>query len=294
MKVHNIPDLFYFMRLCGSDFMADVTLTIIIVNYNSTGFLENCLKSIFFNQHGISLKVIVVDNHPAEGAKGKIETRFPHVMLIENDRNLGFAKACNQGLMVAQSKYILFLNPDTIIKNDVFARCIEFIRSNSDTGLLGCKLVNANGSLQPSCADFPYIHKLILDHTIRWKIFPDAIREKLLLRYWTHDRIREVDWVLGAFMLARLDLLKQMGGFDEDFFLYGEDLELCYRIQQAGWKVVFFPYSEVIHFGNQIWDTQRLIRVYDAILKFYSKHLSSHKLLLLNFFIKTRLYLLRR
>ncbi len=260
-------------------------LSVIMVSYNSLRFIGKCLESVFSLKFESSFQVIVVDNGSLDGTVKLIRANFPSVKVIQNETNLGFSRACNQGLKIAKSKYVLFLNPDTILKHDTLSICIDFIHSNPRIGLLACKLVNADGSLQPSCADFPYIHNLILNHTLSWKIFPDAIGEKLLLSYWNHNKIREVDWVLGAFMLARLDLLKQMKGFDEDFFLYGEDLDLCYRIQQAGWKVIYFPYSEVVHIGNPVWDDQRLERVYNALLKFYSKHFSLPALRLLKCFI---------
>ncbi len=266
------------------------TLTIIIVNYNSTDLLLNCLHSIFFTQNELTLQVIVVDNNSSDKSKEKVKIWFPQVFFLQNDKNVGFSRACNQGLQVAQGRYVLFLNPDTIIKNNVFTKCLKYLEAHTDAGLLGCKLINADGSLQPSCADFPYIHKLILGHIVRWKIFPNKIKEKFLLKYWKHNKIREVDWVLGAFMMARIDLLKQIGGFNESFFLYGEDLDLCYRLQGEGWKIIFFPHAEILHFGNPTWDNSRLALVYNALFTFYSEHFSKTKTRLFRLFMLAFFY----
>lgn len=256
-------------------------LTIIIVNYNSGEALRKCLESVFCKHQGISLNVIVVDNHSWDGSNDRIEVEFPDVMNIRNDENLGFAKACNQGLKFVQGNYLLFLNPDTLIEDDALDRCVEFMDLNPDVGVLGCKLRNPDGSLQPSCADFPFIHKLALDHILRNRIFPDALREKALLKYWAHDEIRKVDWILGAFMLVRRKLMEDLKGFDERFFLYGEDLELCYRIRKTGLEVVFFSNAEIIHIGNPMWDDERKERVHHALLTFYRKHLSLWQYILL-------------
>jgi len=261
-------------------------LTIIIVNYNSGKGLRKCLNSIFANRQGPAVEVIVIDNRSSDGSESIIKSYFRHVQLIKNPENLGFSKACNQGFKLSNGDYVLFLNPDTIIKNDALQQCLQFMNSNPTVGLLGPKLLNMDGTCQPSCADFPFLHKLFLDHLLRNKFLGDSIRNNFLLKYWAHDEIRDVDWVLGAFMLTRSVLIKHLGGFDECFFLYGEDLELCYRIKRAGWKVVFFPYAEVFHLGNPVWDSERLNRVHSATLTFYRKHLSFPKFTLLNLLMK--------
>lgn len=262
-------------------------LSIVIVSCNSGPFLEECLNVVFRGQHGFSVKVILVDNHSSDGSVERIETEFPELTFIRNNRNLGFAKACNQGLQFARGDYVLFLNPDAFIKGDALARCVTFMDVNTDVGMLGCRLLNMDGTLQPSCSDFPFIHKLFLEHLLRNRIFSQALRRKLLLKYWKHDKIREVDWVLGAFMLSRLGLLKKLKGFDEDFFLYGEDMELCYRIKQNRWKIAFLPDAKVIHVGNPVWDKERVLRVHNAILMFYKKHFPLPKVLFLRLIMKT-------
>jgi GT2 family glycosyltransferase len=261
-------------------------LSIIIVSYNSGPFLEKCLNAIFREEHGFSVKVILVDNHSRDGSIERIETEFPELTCVRNNQNLGFAKACNQGLELANGEYVLFLNPDAFIKSDTLARCVTFMDVNTDVGMMGCRLLNMDGTFQPSCSDFPYIHKLFLDHLLRNRIFPHALRHRLLLKYWTHDQIREVDWILGAFMLSRLGLLKELRGFDEDFFLYGEDMELCYRIKQNRWKIAFFPDAMVMHMGNPVWDSKRVLRVHKAILMFYKKHFSLPKKAFLQLIMK--------
>jgi len=280
------------MRVLKDEFkIMSCSLSIVIVSFNSIKFLNNCLVSIFANTNGLALDVIVVDNNSSDGTEKKISEKYQNITLIKKHKNLGFAKACNQGLKVATGDYLLFLNPDTVIKKDTLVRSIKFLHSNPGIGLIGCKLLNIDGTLQPSSSDFPYLHKLIIDHALGWRIFPHSLRGKLLTKYWAHDKIKEVDWVMGAFMLMRRSLINQLGGFDEAFFLYGEDLELCFRVNKAGFKVVFFPNAEIIHIGNPGWDAERLEHVYDALLKFYSKHFSFLKTFSLKRVIKLAMLL---
>jgi GT2 family glycosyltransferase len=206
---------------------------------------------------------------------------------------MGFAKACNQGLRHSKGNYVLFLNPDTIVLNDALVKSLVFMDSNPNIGVIGCKLLNEDGSLQPSCANFPYIRYILLDHVLRKRLFNDAIKRKFLLRYWAHNEIREVDWMLGAFLMTRRTVMDFLGGFDEGFFLYGEDLDLCFRINETRWKVVFYPQAEVIHIGNSSWETERLERVYNALLRFYRKHFSPRNVHFLRFLMKL-IFLLRK
>jgi len=260
------------------------SVSVIIVNYNTTVLMERCLASLRSNGDGISKEIIVVDNHSSDGGPMTITERHHGVAVIENERNVGFSKACNQGLRLATGDYVLFLNPDTTVQERTIEQCVTFMHANENVGLMGCKLLNVDGSLQPSCADFPYLRKLFLDHILRWKCFSDAIRANCLLRHWSHDRIRDVDWFLGAFMLARRPHIDRLKGFDEDYFLYGEDLDLCYRVKRAGWRVVFFPDAEVVHVGNPIWDHERKALVHKALLTFYRKHFSFWEYILLKSF----------
>jgi GT2 family glycosyltransferase len=248
------------------------SLSIIIVNFNAGHHLMNCLESVFSSNYPEEFEVIVVDNNSSDDSIDAINDGFSDVKLIKNTSNLGFAKACNQGLESAVNNYVLFLNPDTIVRHDALVKSVDFIDSNPDIGLIGCRLLSKNGSLQSSCADFPYLRTIVLDHLFRWWKLSNAVRAKMLLKYWTHDEIREVDWMLGAFLMTRRSVLTAIGGFDEAFFLYGEDLDLCFRIKQAGWKVVFFPDAQIIHIGNSVWDSDRRDRVYQALVGFHRKH----------------------
>ena len=257
------------------------SVSVVIVNYNTTALLERCLKSLLSDGTGILMEIIVVDNYSWDKDFKKTICRYQNVRWIRNEQNFGFSKACNQGLEIATAESILFLNPDTVIPNTTLDQCLTFMDTHSDIGLLGCRLQNDDGSLQPSCADFPYLHKIFFDHLTRWIFFPRGLSTGGLLKYWAHDAIRDVDWILGAFMLTRRELMDRLNGFDEDYFLYGEDLDLCFRIWRAGWRVTFFPYATVFHVGNPLWDQARKQRVYAALLKFYGKHFPKWKYVLL-------------
>ena len=250
------------------------SLSIIIVTYNSSRYIANCLESIFLSNRLSISELIVVDNDSTDGTDAIVNTKFPSVCFLKNKQNLGFAKACNIGLSVASGRYTLFLNPDTVVEKETIISCINYMQMNSNIGVLACKLNNPNGSLQQTCANFPSINKFLLKSILRNPLFSDLIKAKLLLEFWSHDEIRDVDWFIGAFMMIRKDLIMKLGGFDESFFLYGEDMDLCYRIKQMRKQVVYFPKVGAVHVGNSIWDKNRLDKVHNASLIFTKKHFS--------------------
>lgn len=266
-----------------------VRLSIVIVTYNSRPYLEQCLKAVFRERNTLSLEVILVDNHSSDRGTEDLSTRFSPLSVIRNGANAGFARACNQGLERAHGTYVLFLNPDTVVSEDALIKCVRYMDANEAVGILGCRLRHPEGVVQPSCSDFPFVEKLFLDHLLRIRLFSPALRQKRLLKYWRHNEIREVDWILGAFMLSRRRLLNTLNGFDEDFFLYGEDMDLCYRIRQYGYKTVYFPHAETLHVGNPVWNRERIIRVHQAMLMFYRKHFSLPAVLLLRLMLQVEI-----
>ena len=224
-------------------------LSVIIVNWNAKSLLEQSLKSVYSCiTESFPLEVFVVDNGSSDGSPGMVKEKFPAVKLIENRENLGFARANNQAIGKSSGKYVLLLNSDVIILNKALEKTITFLENHPDAGAVGCKLLNQDGTLQHSCYNFgsltrSVISSLGLDRTI----FRNISKFQSLLKNWSHDKVREVDYVRGAFLMLRKKSIEDVGLLDERFFMYAEEADVCYRLKKAGWKVYFFPGAEVIH-----------------------------------------------
>jgi GT2 family glycosyltransferase len=229
----------------GSQTMID--LSILVVNWNTKEYLLSCLKSIFEKGERILREVIVVDNGSQDGSVSEVKKAFPSVHLIENERNLGFAKAVNQGLQKASGRYVLLLNSDTQVKNETIERLISVMEAHSDVGIAGAQLLNSDSSRQNSIANFPSLATELFNKSLlKWlfpKTFPGKERD-------SHEPI-EVDSVIGACMMARPDAIHQVGPLDEDYFLFLEETDWCYRMKKAGWKIYHVPQAEVYHFQGK-------------------------------------------
>jgi GT2 family glycosyltransferase len=255
-------------------------LSIIIVNYNVKEFLQNLLNSISKASSNIAKELIIVDNASDDGSVEMIQQKFPSAQLISNKKNLGFGKANNQALKIAKGKYILSINPDTIVSEDTFDSLISFFDGNNDAGLAGCKILNPDGSLQLACRrSFPGPWTSFCKVTGLSNLFPKSkIFARYNLTYLSEDKTYEVDAISGSFMMMRKEVYDKVGGFDEEFFMYGEDLDLCYRIQQAGYKVFYVHSTQIIHYKGEStkrssFDETNLF--YNAMHLFVKKHLSS-------------------
>ncbi|MBA4166854.1 MAG: glycosyltransferase family 2 protein [Chitinophagaceae bacterium] len=253
-----------------------VTLSIIIVNYNVRILLEKCLLSVSSAGKDIEMEVIVVDNNSSDGSIDYVKPLFPSFHFIVNTENTGFSKANNQGLELASGQYILFLNPDTVIPEDCFSKCIHFMESHPDAGALGVKMVNGMGIyLKESKRGFPS------PVTSLWKlsgitsIFP---RSKYLARYYMgnldQNASHRVDVLSGAFMFVKKAVLDKTGGFDERFFMYAEDIDLSCRIKKAGYNNYYFAGISIIHYkgGSTKKDFKYVKMFYKAMSQFAKKH----------------------
>ena len=231
-------------------------LSVIIVNYNVKNLLENCIDSILSASKNFQTEIIVVDNNSFDGSSSYIKSRFDsfdNIRVIENNVNLGFAKANNIGVSAACGKYILILNPDTILQEDTIDKCIGFIKSRDDIGILSCKLVLPNGKLDLACRrSFPSSSVAFYRMIGLSKLFPKSkIFGKYNLTYLDENSTYEVDAVCGAFMLMTKELFCKVGGFDEEYFMYGEDLDLCYRIKNENLKVYYYSGTGIIHYKGE-------------------------------------------
>ncbi len=261
-----------------------VDLSIIIVNYNVKEFLENALISIKKAIEGINAEIFVVDNASEDGSVEMIKQKFPEVNLIANSENLGFAKANNQALKLARGKYILLINPDTIVQEDTFKVLISFLESHPECGMVGCKVLNPDGTLQLACRrSFPTPWVAFTKMIGLSSLFPKSkIFAKYNLTYLNPDEVAEVDAVSGSFMMIRREVYESVGGLDEDFFMYGEDIDWCYRIKKAGWKIYYVPFTQIIHFKGESTKRSNIdeIRVfYEAMKIFVRKHYKEFALL---------------
>jgi len=255
-------------------------LSIIIVNYNVKEFLQNLIHSIEKATLNITKEIIVVDNASDDGSNEFIKNNFPQIKLIANNKNLGFGKANNLGLKETLGKFILLINPDTIVAEDTLEKMMEFFRKNPEAGLAGCKILNPDGTLQLACRrSFPGPWTSLTKVTGLSSLFPNSkIFARYNLTYLDENQSYEVDAISGSFMMMKREVYEKVGGFDEQFFMYGEDLDLCYRIQKAGFKVFYVHSTQIIHYKGESTKRSSLDETkvfYYAMHLFVKKHFSS-------------------
>ncbi len=267
--------------------MGNMQLSIIIVNYNVKHFLEQCLHTASKSAIGITAEIIVIDNNSWDNSINYLKPKFPGVRFIANHENLGFAKACNQGLKQANGKYILFLNPDTILPEDCFQKCIAFLESHPDAGAIGIQMLDGSGKfLKESKRSFPSPLTSLFKLFGLSRLFPhSSIFSKYHLGNLDQDKDHEVDVLAGAFMMIKKEVLDITVGFDEIFFMYGEDVDLSYRIQKTinlatgnHYKNYYFSGSPIIHYKGESTKraTMNYVRMfYNAMSIFVRKHYGS-------------------
>ncbi|MBU1100652.1 MAG: glycosyltransferase [Bacteroidetes bacterium] len=257
-----------------------IDLSIIIVNYNVKEFILNLLGSLQPALRNISAEIIIVDNASEDDSVKFIREKYPDVKLIVNDVNIGFGRANNIGLEESSGKYILFLNPDTIVKDDTFTTMIKFFEAHPDAGMAGCKVLNPDGSFQLPCRrSFPGPWTSFTKLIGLGKLFPKSkLFARYNLTYLDENKTYEVDAVSGAFMMIKRDVYNKIGGFDAQFFMYGEDLDLCYRTQKANFKVYYVHSTEIIHYKGESTKRSSIDETnvfYNAMQLFVNKHFSS-------------------
>lgn len=224
-------------------------LSIVIVNYNAGKHLVGCLESLSRHLANVSHEICVVDNASSDGNLEMLRTRFREVKLLANSINRGFAAALNQGLRETAGTFVLWLNPDAELLDDGFQTLLEFLEKNPSVGVLGPQLVNPDGSRQLSCRSFPsYQTALFHRYSVLTRLFPNNRYSRQYLHSdWAPDGIQETDWVSGACLLHRRSVLEKLGGLDEQFFMYCEDVDFCLRTRRAGWSVRYHPGARVLH-----------------------------------------------
>jgi GT2 family glycosyltransferase len=254
-------------------------LSIIIVNYNVKHFLEQCLHSVLKASQNITTEVFVVDNNSVDGSAQLVKEKFPQIHFIENKENVGFSKANNQAIKLAKGKYILLLNPDTVVEEDTFSKVINFMNNHSDAGGLGVKMIDGKGTFLPeSKRGLPTPWVAFYKMFGISNLFPKSKKfGKYHLSYLHETEIHEVDVLAGAFMLLRKETLNKIGLLDETFFMYGEDIDLSYRITLGGYKNYYYPETTIIHYKGESTKKGSLNYVkvfYNAMIIFARKHFS--------------------
>lgn len=276
----------YDKSVCGAARVSEqdndgvVDLSIIVVSWNTRDLLERCLASVnesldarfFHAENRLSYEVIVVDNFSTDGTSEMVRERFPLAELTERSENGGFARANNEALRRYHGRYALLLNPDTEVQPGALSMLVTFMDQHPAAGAAGPRLLNPDGSLQPSCFPSPGLAREF------WRLFhADAIHHygTCAMSEWKFDEVRPVDIVQGACLILRRETLDQVGLFDEDFYIYSEEVDLCQRIRQGGWKIYFVPQAQVVHFGGQ--STRQVaermfLQLYRSKILYFRKH----------------------
>lgn len=267
-------------------------LSIVIVTTNAIRHIDGCLSSIYQTTPLPEIEVVVSDNGSTDGTVELVKEKYPQVLLVQNGRNLGFGPANNRGLSQSKGRYILFLNDDTIVRSGALSKMIEFMDANPDVGVLGAKLLNPDGTLQRSITRDPSIWMDMLRALLprRLEINTPATRKlvqryahvfgtKQLGRFSDHNRTIDVDCVMGACLLTRRSILERVGSFDENIFFWCEENDLCYRIRQAKWRIVYYPDAEIVHFGgstvgrpDNVVPKRVFVQRFKSNLYYYEKH----------------------
>jgi len=252
-----------------------IDASLVIASWNGRSHILDCLRSILASDTAARIEIIVVDNASSDGSAEAIALEFPAVQLICNSTNLGFARASNFGIARASGRYIFLVNSDVIVRKGAIDAMIQFLDARPRTGLAGPRVLNVDGSLQPSCRKFPGVLTNTCDTFALHRLSRRLSGEVML--HWSYDSDRSVDAVSGCFFAVRAAALYQVGGLDETFFFYGEDVDWCMRLHEAGWDVRFCPTAEVVHVGggSSSGDPRRFAgQMLASNAKLYRKHYS--------------------
>lgn len=251
-------------------------VSIIIVNYNTNDVLRDCLDSIYEQTQNVRFEVIVIDNASSDDSAKMIKNCFSQVVLIENYENRGFAAANNQGIEIAKGRYLLLLNSDTVVLDNAITKTVEFADSHKEAGIVGCRVLNPDRSIQPTCFMFPSLLNAFLLASYLNNLFPrNRFFGRERMTWWDRKDEHEVDVVTGCFMLVRREAINRVGLMDEQFFMYGEEGDWCYRFKQANWKVMFAPVGEIIHLRGRSSEQAKpkmVLQLRASVLLFFKKH----------------------
>jgi N-acetylglucosaminyl-diphospho-decaprenol L-rhamnosyltransferase len=227
-----------------------IDITIVFVSYNTAELTKKAIQTVLASNLTVSYEILVVDNASKDNSVQILKSCFPAIKLIENKKNVGFGRAHNQLLSLIKSKYVLLINTDAFVEPDTIQKTFEFMETNSNCGILGVKLIGRDGVLQPSCRYFPTIINLFLSRIGLSNQFKKTV-QNIDDMEWDHASVRSCDWVPGCYYLVRKELIDQVGLFDDRFFLYYEEVDHCLAAKNAGWDVLYYPFTEVVHIGGE-------------------------------------------
>lgn len=265
-----------------------ISLSIILVNYNGINFLDNCLNSIKQFVKFCDYEVIIVDNFSVDDSINKIKDILPSAILICSQSNLGFGKANNLAVKHSLGKYLLFLNTDTILIENTPKILSDYLQQHQDVGVVSSRITFKDGSYQLSCGKLPnlaieFIDKIRYGLDKKWHHIFGSLHNK------QHSSVQEMGWLTGACLMIRRDVFEQLCGFDESFFMYFEDKDICKRVHEAGWKVMYYPRTSLIHLlGGSSSGAERSVNTYyrDSQLYYYQKHLGKLQIAILKFYLR--------
>jgi GT2 family glycosyltransferase len=273
-------------------------LSIIITNFNSKQYLYNCIASITSDIGGtFEYEVIVVDDASNDGSQEMVREKFPAVMLISNDKNIGYIASNNKGIKMSKGHLILCLNNDTVIKKGAIKGLMNLIKAHPDAGAVGPKLINSDGTIQYQCRrSFPSPLNSFLYFSGVSRLFPKSrVFGAYLMTYLDDDLTVKVDALCGAAMMLKRDVIDSVGVMDEGYFMYGDDIDWCYRIKNAGWNIYYYPASEIIHYGgrggSRKMPYQNIYRFHMAMAIYHKKHNAKSYPWIVNMLVYTGIWL---
>lgn len=224
-------------------------ISVILVSYNTVEMTKTALSRLFSSLPDVEMEIIIIDNASRDHSADVLRRDYPQIRLLENKTNVGFGRANNQALPYIKGRYVLLLNTDAFVEPDTISKTVQYMDANPESGILGVKLLGRDGDLQPSCRFFPtpwnlFLSRAGLDRFVKRSRMVDDMS-------WDHASVRECDWVPGCYYLIRKEVIDQVGLFDPRYFLYYEELDHCFAAKKAGWKVIYYPYTSVVHIGGE-------------------------------------------
>ena len=220
-------------------------ISVILVSFNTLELTKRALDYLFASLHNLKMEVFIIDNASRDYSADVLEQEYPNIKLIKNEVNVGFGRANNQALPYIKSRYVLLLNTES----ETIAKTVQYMDANPQCGILGVKFLDGDGDLQPSCRFFPTPWNIFLNRTGMNRYFGRA--KKVGDMSWDHAAIKECDWVPGCYFLIRKEVIEKVGLFDPRYFLYYEEVDLCFAAKKAGWRVIYFPHTSVVHLGGE-------------------------------------------
>ena len=256
-----------------------VDISIVIVSWNTCDLISDCIKSIFAVTKGVAFEIIVVDNASSDNTVTSLRKQYPQITVIAQNTNDGFSKANNVGIKASHGRNVLLLNPDTFLKEDAISMMSKFLDDNSAYGAVGCRLLNRDGSIQYQCArTYPTAWNQFCFLSMLEKLFPkNRLFASVELKYWDHRESRDIDCISGACICSTKRVLSDLNGFDENIFMYTEDVDLCYRIRMAGLRIRYLADSSIFHYHGassikQTLNYFSLLKQKDSQIYFLKKH----------------------